>query len=125
MHRAQITILRDAEADQAVAMTRGGSRYHYDFDEAFTRAGWEQYDTDQDASYFGVWVNANERKVFTYAEGDRILEIADTQEAFVALLRRMANFYGKTPPVAVGFDSDGRTDFHAPRPGDSLLAQAA
>ncbi|OIQ72191.1 hypothetical protein GALL_461870 [mine drainage metagenome] len=120
-----VTILRDSEADQALEMTRGGSRYHYDFDEAFTRAGWEQYDTEQDASYFGVWVKADERKVFTYAEGDRILEIADTQEEFVALLQRMTNFYGVVPPVAVGFDGNGRTDFYAPRPGDSLLAQVA
>jgi hypothetical protein len=117
-----ITTLRDAQADEVIGMTRGGNRYGYD--ESLEK-GWEQYDTNQDAWYFGVWVHPTERKVFTYAEGDRILEIANSEHAFVALLQYMNSVYGKMPPIAVGFDSNGKPEFHAPRPGDSTLAQGA
>jgi hypothetical protein len=32
-------------------------RYHYDFAVCTTDKGWAQYDTEQDAWYFGVWVH--------------------------------------------------------------------
>ena len=103
--------LQDEQADAVLGMTRGGNRYGYDEN---LGCGWEQYDTDQDAWYFGVWVNKTERKVFTYAEGDRILEIADSQDAFIELLQRMEKFYGKAPPVAIGIDNSGTIAFYAP-----------
>ena len=123
MQFGEMTILRDDDAADAIGMTRGGNRYGYD--EVLCQQGWEQYDTDQDAWYFGVWVNVQGRRVFTYAEGDRILEMCHTQEEFAALLRRMAEFYGKALPFAVGFGDDGKAEFYAPRPGDGLLAQTA
>ena len=123
MQCEKIATLQDTEADAALGMTRGGNRYGYD--EALCPQGWEQYDTDQDAWYFGVWVNVQGRQVFTYAEGDRILEMCHTQEEFAALLRSMAEFYGKAPPFAVGFGDDGKAEFYAPRPGEGLLAQTA
>ena len=101
-------------------MTRGGNRYGYDEN---LGEGWEQYDTDQDAWYFGVWVHVGDRKVFTYAEGDRILEVCSTQDAFVALLRRMATFYGKTPPFLKTYDKGEWTAHYSARPGDDLLNQ--
>lgn len=122
MEIAGITTLRDTDADRALGMTRGGNRYGYDEN---LGEGWDQYDTDQDAWYFGVWVNIARRKVFTYAEGDRILEIADTQEAFIALLHDMDRFYGKAPPMAVCFDDIGMTEMYIQRPGNELLAQGA
>jgi len=117
-----VSTLRDAQADAALGMTRGGNRYGYDENLGL---GWEQYDTDQDAWYFGVWINTAERKVFTYAEGDRILEIADSQDAFIELLQSMDTFYGKAPPVAIGIDDSGTIAFHASRPGDELLVPMA
>ena len=122
MEIAGITTLRDTDADRALGMTRGGNRYGYDEN---LGEGWEQYDTDQDAWYFGVWVNIARRKVFTYAEGDRILEIADTQEAFIALLREMDRFYGKAPPIAVCIVDISATELYGQRPGSELLAQGA
>ena len=120
MKFGDITILRDADADQALGMTRGGNRYGYDL--AFMESeGWEEYDTDQDAWYFGVWVHVGDRKVFTYAEGDRILEVCHTQEEFTALLRRMATFYGKAPPFLRTYDKGEWTAHYSARPGDHLL----
>lgn len=117
-----IRTLHDREADKALSMTRGGNRYGYDEN---LGDGWEQYDTREDAWYFGVWVNVAERKVFTYAEGDRILEVAENQEAFTDLLQHMDTFYGKAPPMAIGLSRNSRTEFFAARPGDSLISQAA
>ena len=64
-------------------------RYHYDF----SLFGWENYDTPQDASYFGVWVNKNALSVITFAVGDEVRAIAPDQKAFEAELADMARFY--------------------------------
>lgn len=46
------------------------SRYVIDFADDFKTSGWEQYDTNQDAEYFGVWVHREKLLTLTYAEGD-------------------------------------------------------
>lgn len=120
-------IYRDIEADIRVGDTRPdrwasrdaycerdeAGRYAYD--ELLT--GWKQYDTNQDASYFGVWVNVPERKVFSYTEGDRCLVVCPTLESFRAELEDMERFYGPLPHFATAFDADGTvTKFYDPRP---------
>lgn len=89
-----------------------GERYEFDFG-ACSGGGWIQYDTKQDASYFGVWVNVGERLTFTFAEGDTSLVTCPTLESFRAELASMQEFYGDPPPMAVGFDLDGtRTEYY-------------
>ena len=79
-------------------------RYYFDFSRHgdthsgfswFTgvRDGWKQYDTGEDASYFGVWVNEDKRLTLTYAEGDVTLVIAPTQTSFDAEIAHMNKFY--------------------------------
>ena len=46
------------------------NRYVFDFN---LKDGWQQYDTDQDAWYFGIWVNLKTLQTLTYAEGDVVL----------------------------------------------------
>ena len=48
----------------------GGDRYRFDFNLCLPFNGWKQYDTDQDAWYFGCWVNVIELSVVSYVEGD-------------------------------------------------------
>ena len=43
-------------------------RYFFDGKMCTRALGFEQFDTEQDASYFGVWVNREERATVTYAE---------------------------------------------------------
>ena len=102
-------------------LVTGRSRYGYD--SFLQQRGFDQYDTDQDAWYFGVWVNLETRQIFTYAERDRVLQNFHTQEAFVAELQRMAKLYGAIPPFAVVLDpaTGERTALTAPRPGDNLI----
>ena len=69
-------------------------RYRWDFDEKLTADGWEQYDTDQDAWYFGVWINKKLLQVRSYAEGDITLVTCPDIEHFNAEIRSMNEFYG-------------------------------
>lgn len=92
-------------------------RYTYDFQLCSADDGWEQYDTNQDAWYFGVWVHEGRREIVTYAEGDESRVTCPTAEAFRAELARMAEFYGPPPPAMVVFTADGtRTEVYDPRP---------
>lgn len=70
-------------------------RYVIDFADEFTADGWEQFDTDQDAPYFGVWVNRGRRHILTYAEGDWTLVVCPTTESYNAEIKEACDFYGK------------------------------
>lgn len=72
------------------------SRYHYD-DQLTASDGWQQYDTEQDAWYFGIWINPVKLETFTYAEGDTIHVIAPSVEAFRAELARLYAFHPQAP----------------------------
>ncbi|MFX7764135.1 hypothetical protein ABTK05_20975, partial [Acinetobacter baumannii] len=54
---------------------------------------------DQDASYFGCWVNIERRMTMCYAEGDRTLVVCPNEESLKAELADMEKFYGP-PPAA-------------------------
>lgn len=75
------------------------SRYKFDFHVCRASKGWIQYDTDQDAWYFGVWVNPERLEIMTYAEGDVSLVICKDKESYHAELKSMAKFYGDPPPA--------------------------
>lgn len=91
----------------------GRERYKYDFELCRRADGWCQYDTDQDAWYFGVWYHLDRRVVVTWAEGDETIVVCGTAEAFRAELKEMAEFYGGPPPMAISYDLDGtRTEFY-------------
>lgn len=92
-------------------------RYFYDFQLCTPEEGWEQYDTSQDAWYFGVWVQTNVRWILTYAEGDLSLVQCATQESFQAELKSMADFYGEAPAAIVAVAPDGSvTRYFSSRP---------
>lgn len=80
-------------------------RYVIDFS-GLLQEGWRQYDTEQDAHYFGVWVNTTTLEVLTYAEGDWSLLQAKDREAFRAEIKSMADFYGDPPPAFVVIDGE-------------------
>jgi len=89
-------------------------RYYWDSGPC---AGWTRYDTDQDASYFGVWVDIEGRRILTYAEGDLSLVECPTEETYKAELASMAEFYGEPPPAFKVIHEDGsRTDIYDERP---------
>ncbi|MFS1161163.1 hypothetical protein [Aeromonas salmonicida] len=70
-------------------------RYYYD--RMLLAQGWQQYDTDQDACYFGIWINTEKLETFTYAEGDTCHVIAPNVAAFRAELARLYQYHPQAP----------------------------
>jgi hypothetical protein len=70
-----------------------GSRYEYDFNKCTSEKGWAQIDTEEDASYFGIWINPKEMKILSYMEGDIIEKTAGTKEELIQLVKEMDEFY--------------------------------
>ena len=69
-------------------------RYRFDLGECKRSDGWRQYDTVQDAPYFGVWVHPERRETVTFCEGDVTRVSCPTQAVFEAELASMAECYG-------------------------------
>ena len=65
--------------------------------------GRAQLNTPQDKSYYGVWVNARNLKITSYAEGDIFFTTATTQEEFKKELNRIIKFENRI--------SDGKPSF--------------
>lgn len=111
-----IALNPEADADARRDARKNGERYAFDFGICRSRYGWEQFDTNQDAWYFGVWYHSNKRLTLTYAEGDITLVECPTIESFKATMEDAARFYGSPPPAAIGYSTgdDGkwiRTEF--------------
>lgn len=119
-------IYRDDLADEMVGIECedrcNWSRYVYDQSEKMS--GWQQYDTSQDASYFGVWVNTEKLQTFTFCEGDRTFVQCPDVEHLRAELEDMGRCYGPTPPAFVAFSVEpgtqnrvvDKTEIYDPRP---------
>ena len=81
-------------------------RYVIDFATDFKSEGWEQYDTDQDAPYFGTWVNGAKLQTLTYAEGDWSHVQCNNAQQFNAEVDAMNEFYG-AGFICKTIDNDG------------------
>ncbi len=71
------------------------TRYYFDFDSGFVNDGWLQFDTNQDASYYGVWVNPRLLQTLAYCEGDVHLVICPDADHYNAEIREMCEFHGE------------------------------
>ena len=112
-----VAMLRDVEPDNGTTPAeRDGctlrrvfcpaERYVVDFAEDFTSEGWLQFDTDQDAAYFGVWLNPRQRVTLTYCEGDWTLVECPDVERYVAEVKRAIAFYDEGS-IGTTIDADG------------------
>lgn len=90
------------------------SRYHYDFGDGLPddKSDWRQWDTEQDASYFGVWVNFKTRQTFTYCEGDTTLVTCEDNAHLQKELDSMIEFYGPPPGHVRTIDAEGNYEQH-------------
>jgi hypothetical protein len=66
----------------------------YSFDRTLLPLGWKWFDTDEDASYFGIWVHPTRRRIKIFAEGDVIDIHCETVESFRAELVVLEEFHG-------------------------------
>ena len=88
MHRETKTDAHGNQVEHSFFLER--ERYHYDL----LRGDWQQWDTDQDAPYFGVWVNPEALQIICFAEGDEYRTTCPTREAFIAAIERLEQFHG-------------------------------
>jgi len=89
-------------------------RYTFDFK---LGKGWIQYDTKQDASYFGIWVNPEKRKIITFAEGEIETITCPTEKGYHAELKNMSDAYGSPPPAFRIISQGGQlTELYDKRP---------
>ena len=79
--------------NQTIDMFWDHERYHVDFADDFKEEGWEQFDTDQDAHYFGVWVNKSKLMTLTYAEGDWTLRVCKDKDTYNKEIEDCIKFY--------------------------------
>jgi len=85
------------------AFYANADRYRWD-DQLTSGNGYAQIDSEQDAFYYGAWCSPFDRKVVTYAEGDLTTATADTDDEFVAYIRRMDEASQKTGRGALRID---------------------
>lgn len=76
----------------------------YDFGKCSIDKGWAQIDTNQDASYFGQWINPTERKIFAYVEGDLILTQLDTDDELKSEVDEMKRWNDEQGHRFIGID---------------------
>ena len=100
----------------------GMDRYFFDFNLKLTPeedpASWVQFDTESDASYFGQWVQRRDRMILCYAEGDIILTLYDSAEAYDDALVELCRFHESA-------DRENRRPlFYDPSKYDALQAEA-
>lgn len=94
-YRPKINWNTNSRGNLVIRRHLSAERYKWDFDEDFRNAGWEQFDTDQDAWYFGVWVNKKQFRTFSYVEGDLILVICPDAAHYNAEIADACKFYGE------------------------------
>ena len=93
-------IVRGEEADGVLGVAP--SPFNIEPYEAVMAAqGWARYPTDRDSGAFGVWVNPDLLRVFTYCEGDRVLEICEDRMQYADLKAYMHLFYRPQQEAAI------------------------
>jgi len=92
----------------------------YEFDSLCTaESGWQQFDTKEDASWFGIWAHKEEHLVVIYAEGDAEVHQFPDENAWKAQLKTMREQYGPPPHQATIIDTENReaTRIYGEQPG--------
>lgn len=68
---------------------RPADRYVYDFGLCSTKNGFAQFDTGQDASYYGTWANPHKLAIVCYCEGDVTATMCDNVAEFVSEMNKL------------------------------------
>ncbi len=108
--------------DKPVEYLKSGARIYrafmstdrYVVDTAKDRAGWKQFDTDQDAPYFGYWVNPWTLQTLSYTEGDWYLVECEHLGQYNDQIQRACEFHGPGS-VATVIDDDAVTVYRQDR----------
>ena len=89
---------------QTIHSFTGHDRYYFDGDLCTYAKGWCQVDSEQDASYFGQWANPVTLEYITYAEGDVTTQKCETDEVFIDLIKKTAQWHKDNDDERFGID---------------------
>ena len=67
-------------------------RYYFDNNQCSYKKGWAQLDTEQDAHYFGMWINPTKLRIMSYMEGDIVERQFDNVEELTQYLSNMNQY---------------------------------
>lgn len=110
---ANVNLFVDEEEGKGLRSCFSGLDSRYPMDSIYlVPHGWKQYDTAQDAPYFGVWYHPEFRIFVTYAEGDITIEFAKTDAGWEELKKAYADFYGAPPPAFLSLDEGAMTEHY-------------
>ncbi len=82
--------VREDDLSTVYAIYKDTERYYFDLG---LGKGWRQYDTNQDVSYFGVWVNQAQNMTLTYSEGDVTLVVCKNHLCYDEIIESYDRFY--------------------------------
>ena len=68
-------------------------RYVIDLADDFSSGGWQQFDTSEDAWYFGVWFCPKQLRTLSYCEGDWTLAVCADGKHYNAEVQSATDFY--------------------------------
>ena len=63
------------------------------YDQKFQNTNWERFDTINDTSNFGVWINSSQLKVIVFEKGEEKLISCKNLESFRAELAELRALY--------------------------------
>ena len=120
-----ITWIDEALAEGEVRTTRWGNtlretflmegdRYIFDFQMSVDH--WLQLDSENDASFFGNWVNPTTRRTLSYLEGDLYLVECADDESYDREVASICADNAEAPfMVAIDVDAKTRTEYYSDR----------
>jgi len=86
-------------------------RYLFDFN---LDGEWEQFDTEDDAAYFGVWLNKAKLRTLAYIEGDLIFTQCVDAAGYDAKISALCAFH-QAAPAFVGIKPASVTKYYQDR----------
>ena len=94
----------DNEGNEIREIFHSAERYLFDFNIDYSH--WIQFDTENDAWYFGVWVSKERLCVLSYVEGDISFVQCPDAEHYDAKMAKLCEFY-QPGAHTVAIDGDG------------------
>ena len=77
-------------------------RYPFDFAHCGMKSDWYQYDTTQDASYYGHWCNPVLRAFVSFVEGDILVVECETADDYRREMQAMEDWNDRHDEVDAG-----------------------
>ena len=111
---AEAAASSDEKGHQTRQIFLSGERYLFDARLDLSDGAWAQLDTEDDASYFGIWVNKTARRILLFAEGDLSFTQCADAASYDAQMAAICSFHEASPSF-VAITDDAVTAYYQDR----------